>query len=399
MDFSIDSQTRDLLARVRAFVDEDLIPFETRAFAGTENPLRLLDEKRERVKELGLWAPPHPKEHGGMGLGLVTHGLVSEELGRTPLGHYVFGCQAPDAANVEILHTFGTDEQKARWLGPLVAGEIRSSFGMTEPENPGSNPTMLSTTAVADGDDWVINGRKWFTTGADGSAFCVVMAITHPDAPIYTRASMILVPTDTRGYRLVRNIPVMGHAGGGPFSHGEVEFENCRVPRTNTLGGEAFGFAIAQERLGPGRIHHCMRWLGICKRAYEMMCAYAAKRPIHPDGRPLGTKGMVQGWIAESAAEIEAARWMVLHAAWKIEQIGQKEARDEVSLIKFHVANVLQRVVDRAIQVHGGLGVTDDTILAHWYRHERAARIYDGADEVHKESFARRTLRRYGMAK
>jgi alkylation response protein AidB-like acyl-CoA dehydrogenase len=357
--------------------------------------LPVLAEKRALVKRMELWAPNQPREYGGMGLDLVEHGLMSEALGRSPLGHYVFGCQAPDAGNMEILHLFGSAEQKERWLKPLVAGEIRSCFAMTEIDMPGSNPVMLESTAVEDGDDYVINGRKWYTTAADGSAFAIVMAITHPDAPPYLRASMIIVPTGTPGYELVRNIPVMGHPGSDYFSHGEVRFQNCRVPKTNLLGGAGFGFAIAQERLGPGRIHHCMRWLGICKRAFDLLCKRANERVISPDGRTLASRQIIQTWIAESAAEIQAARLMTLHAAWKIEQVGAKEARDDIALIKFTVANAMQRVVDRALQVHGGLGMTDDTILAFLYRHERAARIYDGADEVHKVSFGKRMARRY----
>ncbi len=223
----------------------------------------------------------------------------------------------------------------------------------------------------------------------------IVMAVTNPDAPPYLRASMIIVPVNTPGFNLVRNIPVMGHAGSDFFSHAEILYQSCRVPVGNLLGPEGHGFVIAQERLGPGRIHHCMRWIGICNRAYELMCSRAAQRVISPDGRTLGSRQIVQSWISESAAEIQAARLMTLHAAWKIERYGLKEAREEVSLIKFVVANTLQRVVDRALQVHGGLGMTDDTILAFYFRHERAARIYDGADEVHKMSFAKRVLKGY----
>jgi alkylation response protein AidB-like acyl-CoA dehydrogenase len=396
MDFSISDKMQTILQLVNEFVDKELIPLEPEFVTHDfREMLPVLAEKRALVKRMELWAPNQPREYGGMGLDLVEHGLMSEALGRSPLGHYVFGCQAPDAGNMEILHLFGSAEQKERWLKPLVAGEIRSCFAMTEIDMPGSNPVMLESTAVEDGDDYVINGRKWYTTAADGSAFAIVMAITHPDAPPYLRASMIIVPTGTPGYELVRNIPVMGHPGSDYFSHGEVRFQNCRVPKTNLLGGAGFGFAIAQERLGPGRIHHCMRWLGICKRAFDLLCKRANERVISPDGRTLASRQIIQTWIAESAAEIQAARLMTLHAAWKIEQVGAKEARDDIALIKFTVANAMQRVVDRALQVHGGLGMTDDTILAFLYRHERAARIYDGADEVHKVSFGKRMARRY----
>jgi alkylation response protein AidB-like acyl-CoA dehydrogenase len=396
MDFSISDKMQTVLALVNEFVDKELIPLEPEFVTHDfKEMLPVLGHKRRLVKQMELWAPNQPRQYGGMGLNLVEHGLVSEALGRSPLGHYVFGCQAPDAGNMEILHLFGTDAQKGLYLRPLVAGEIRSCFAMTEIDLPGSNPVMLAATAVEDGDDYVIDGRKWYTTGADGSAFAVVMAVTHPDAPPHLRASMIIVPTGTPGYELVRNIPVMGHAGSDYFSHGEVLFQNCRVPKTNLLGGAGFGFAIAQERLGPGRIHHCMRWLGICNRAFDLLCKRANERVISPDGRTLASRQIIQTWIAESAAEIQAARLMTLHAAWKMDTVGPKAARDDIALIKFTVANTMQRVVDRALQVHGGLGMTDDTILAFFYRHERAARIYDGADEVHKISFGQRMARRY----
>ena len=237
-----------------------------------------LAKVRDKVKAAGLWAPQVPKELGGMGMPFREHALVSEVLGRTPLGHYVFGCQAPDAGNMEILHQYGTDEQKERWLEPLARGEIRSCFSMTEPERAGSNPTWLETRAVKDGDDYVIDGHKWFTTAADGAAFAIVMAVTNPDAPPHARASQIIVPTDTPGFERVRNIPIMGDAGSGYASHAEILYEKCRVPQANRLGAEGGGFLIAQERLGPGRIHHCMRWIGVCERAFEMMCTRAATR-------------------------------------------------------------------------------------------------------------------------
>jgi alkylation response protein AidB-like acyl-CoA dehydrogenase len=327
-----------------------------------------------------------------MGLGLSDFALVSEALGRTPLGHLVFGCQAPDVGNIEILHRHGSPEQRERYLRPLVDGSLRSCFSMTEVDLPGSNPVMMDTTAVKDGDSYVINGQKWYTTAADGAEFAIVMAKTNPEAGPYFQASMIIVPCDTPGFNLVRNIPVMGHTGEDYFSHAEILYQNCRVPRANLLGPEGQGFVIAQERLGPGRIHHCMRWIGICNRAFDLMCARASQRVITPDGKTLATRQIVQAWIAECAAEIKAARLMVLHAAWKIEHQGAKAARQEISLIKFKVANVMQMVIDHALQVHGGLGMTDDTILAFLYRHERAARIYDGADEVHKVSVARQIL-------
>jgi len=396
MDFTISEKMKTILEMVNEFVDRELIPLEPEfATRGFREMLPVLKEKQKKVRQMELWAPNFPKDCGGMGMSLVDHGLLSEALGRTPLGHYVFWCQAPDAGNVEILHMFGTEEQKERYLKPLVAGDIRSCFSMTEVDMPGSNPVLLETTAVKDGDDYVINGHKWYTTAADGANFAIVMAVTNPEAPDYMQASMIIVPINTPGFNLVRNISVMGHEGEDYFSHAEILYQSCRVPQSNLLGPEGHGFVIAQERLGPGRIHHCMRWLGICKRSFDLMCRRANSRMITRDGKPLASRQIIQAWIAESAAEIQAARLMTLHAAWQIDNEGAKAARDEISMIKFVVANTMQRVVDRALQVHGGLGMTDDTILAFFYRHERAARIYDGADEVHKVSLARRILRSY----
>jgi alkylation response protein AidB-like acyl-CoA dehydrogenase len=395
MDFTISEKMQTILGMIDEFVDKELIPLEKDFLANKlDKVLPVLEEKRAMVKQMELWAPLHPVEYGGMGLSLVESALIFEALGRTPLGLYAFGCKAPDAGNIEILHKYATPEQTKEWLHPLVAGDIRSCFSMTEVDMPGSNPVMMETTAVKDGDDYVINGHKWYTSSADGAAFAIVMAETNPEAAPYLRASMIIVPSDTPGFNLVRNIPVMGHAGEGYFSHGEILYQNCRVPQSNLLGPEGHGFVIAQERLGPGRIHHCMRWIGICNRAFDLMCARARDRIVAPD-RTLATKQIVQAWIAESAAAIQAARLMVLHAAWKIDQVGAKAARKDISLIKFVVANTMQQVIDRALQVHGGLGMTDDTIIAFFYRHERAARIYDGADEVHKVSAARQILKGY----
>ncbi|MFP4039814.1 MAG: acyl-CoA dehydrogenase family protein [Desulfosudaceae bacterium] len=396
MDFEISDRMKTILEMISEFVEKELEPLE-QEFVNHDfaEMVPVLKEKRDMVKKMELWGPQIPRELGGMGLTLTEHGLVSEALGGCPLGHYVFGCQAPDAGNIEILHLHGSQAQKEKYLMPLVNGDIRSCFSMTEVDLPGSNPVLLDTTAEKDGDDYVINGHKWYTTAAEGSEFAIVMAVTNPDAPVYLRASMIIVPTDTPGFNLVRNLPVMGEKGSDYASHAEILYQSCRVPRENLLGPEGHGFVIAQERLGPGRIHHCMRWLGICKRCFDMMCRRANERMILPDGRTLATRQIIRQWVAESAAEIQAARLMTLHAAWKIDNYGQKEARYDVSFIKFVVANTMQRVIDRALQVHGGLGMTDDTILAFFYRHERAARIYDGADEVHKMSVAKRILRDY----
>ena len=397
MDFAPSPTLQPILDKVDRFIREEAIPLERDFHGSFRALLPALAKLRQRVKELGLWAPQLPREHGGMGLSLLEHGQVSEVLGRTPIGHYLFNCQAPDSGNMEILITHGTDEQKKRWLEPLARGEIRSCFSMTEPELAGSNPTQMATTARRDGDCFVINGHKWFTSSADGAAFAIVMAVTNPDAEPHLRASQIIVPLDARGFELVRNISVMGEPGDDYASHAEVRYHDVRVPVGNLLGHEGAGFLIAQERLGPGRIHHCMRWIGICERAFELMCARAASRELSP-GKALGTKQIVQAWIAESRAEIDAARLMVLRAAWTIDNKGLYEAREQISLIKFFVAGVLDRVLDHAIQVHGALGMTDDTPLAGWYRHERAARIYDGPDEVHKMVVAKRILKKHGVA-
>ncbi|MBA3817812.1 MAG: acyl-CoA dehydrogenase family protein [Deltaproteobacteria bacterium] len=395
MDFDPPAAVKPLLERIETFIADHVIPAEHAVLEqGFAAAAPVLDDLRRQVKAAGLWGPQLPKELGGLGLGLVEHGLVSERLGRSPIGHYVFGAQAPDAGNLEILHKYGTREQQARWLAPLARGELRSCFSMTEPENPGSNPTMLSCRAVRDGDDYVIDGHKWFTTAADGAAFAIVMAVTNPDAAPHGRASMIIVPTDTPGFDRVRNIKIMGDEGSGWGSHAEIWYRGCRVPVTNRLGGEGMGFVIAQERLGPGRIHHCMRWIGICERVFDLTCRHITRRKI-ADDTMLASRQIAQGWIAEARAEIDASRLMVLHAAWTIEKQGFSAARDQVSVIKFYVANVMLQIVDRAIQLHGALGITSDTVLAHYYVHERGARIYDGPDEVHKMVVAKRILARY----
>jgi len=395
MDFDPPEAVRPLLDRIATFVADVVMPAEATVMAqGFAASTGLLDDLRAQCKAAGMWGPQLPRELGGLGLGLVEHGLVSERLGRTPIGHYVFGCQAPDAGNIEILHKYGTPEQKQRWLEPLAHGKIRSCFSMTEPENPGSNPTILSCQAVRSGDDYVINGHKWFTSAAEGAAFAIVMAVTSPDASPHSRASMIIVPTDTRGFELVRNIKIMGDEGSGYGTHAEIWYRDVRVPVANRLGPEGAGFLIAQERLGPGRIHHCMRWIGICERVFDTMCRHITRRKIDSE-KTLASRQIAQAWVAEARAEIEAARLMVLNAAWMIEKKGFSVARDQVSLIKFFVADIMLRLVDRAIQLHGALGITSDTILAHYYVHERGARIYDGPDEVHKMAVSRRILARY----
>ena len=386
------------LDRVREVVEDDLVPLEPLLLAADFDALAdAMEARRAAVRQAGLWNPHLPAHDGGLGLGLAGFARVSEVLGRSPLGHLAFNCQAPDAGNQELLLAHATDRQRAAFLEPLLRGEARSCFAMTEPEHAGSNPTVMGTTARRQGDAYRLDGHKWFTTAFEGAAFCIVMAVTEPEAERrYGRASMLLVPTDAPGVEHVRKLPVMGDTGAGWFSHSEIRFEGVRVPVENRLGPPGGGFALAQERLGPGRIHHCMRWIGVCERAFDLMCAYAAGRELSP-GRPLAAREAVQTWIAESRAEIDAARLYVLDTARQIAEAasvaeGQKAARVQVSAIKFFVAGVLQRVLDRAVQVHGGLGVLDDTPLAFWYRHERAARIYDGPDEVHRAVVARHEL-------
>lgn len=392
MDFSIPDETEALLAAVRGFVDERIVPLEPMMI---DKPFRHLlpelESLREEVRRRGWWLPQLSRELGGMGLGFMEHAMLSEALGRSPLGHYVFNAQAPDAGNMEVLLAFGTETQQQRWLRPLCAGRVRSCFSMTEPDRAGSNPVWMDTTAKKDGDSYVIAGRKWFTTAADGAAFAIVMAITDPAADPHRRASLFIVPTDTPGFRRVRNISCMGHEGDDWASHAEILYEDCRVPVANRIGEEGAGFAIAQARLGPGRIHHCMRWIGIAERSFEIMCRHVLARELEP-GDVLANRQSIQHGIAESRAEINASRLMVLEAGWKIDRIGAKAARIDISLIKFQVAGTMLRVVDRAIQALGAFGISDDTILSTFYRNERAARIYDGADEVHKTVVARRIL-------
>lgn len=385
-----------LLDQYQNFVRTELFPLDLEVVKGPfRSSLPKLAQLREKAKALGLFTPHLSKDVGGLGLTLVQFARISEILGQSPIGHFVMNCAAPDIGNMELLHLFGSKEQQETWLKPLQKGEIRSCFAMTEPALAGSNPIHLATTAVREGNEYVINGHKWFTTAADGSKFTIVMAITNPEADSpYQRASMIIVPLDNPGFKLVRNIPIMGESGEDYLSHAEVKFENCRVPIDNLIGKEGQGFALAQERLGPGRIHHCMRWIGICERVFDLMCKRAINRELDP-GRALADMQSIQNWIAESRAEIQASRLMVLNTAEKMEEFGTKAVREEISMIKFFVANVLMKVIDRAIQIHGALGITDDTLLSFWYRHERGARIYDGPDEVHKASLAKSILKKY----
>jgi acyl-CoA dehydrogenase len=385
----------DLIAerrdQVRSFMEEHVYPSEAALAREDDAADALVAELRQEAKSAGLWAPHLPPEAGGTGSGFLEYAYLNEEIGRSMYAQLIFGCQAPDAGNGEILHHFGTEEQKKQFLEPLVSGATRSFFGMTEPEVSGSDPTGLRGRAERDGGEWVINAHKWFSSGADGAGFGVVMVVTDPDAEPHKRASMILVPTDTPGYELVRKIPVMGHEGRGWGTHCETRFTDVRVPLGNVLGEAGDGFRIAQKRLGPGRIHHVMRWLGQMQRAFDLMCSYSLERKTF--GEPLADKQTIQNWIAESAAEIQACRLLTMQAAQRIDD--GDEARVEVSALKFYAAKVLNDVIDRALQVHGGLGMTEDTPLASMWRQARAGRIYDGPDEVHKMVVARRILRAY----
>ncbi len=386
-----DEQVQDTRERVRAFMDEHVYPNEPAFEREDDASLVLIEELRGEARAQGLWAPHIGQEAGGTGRGFLAYAYLNEIIGRSIWAQLLFGCQAPDAGNSEILHMYGTPEQRERWLRPLVAGEVRSFFSMTEPDVSGADPTGLRTRAVRDGDEWVIDGHKWFSSGADGAAFGIVMAVTDPDAPPHRRMSQILVPADAPGVEVVRPIPTMGHTGRGWTTHCEVRYTGVRLPVENVLGEPGDGFRIAQKRLGPGRIHHVMRWLGQMQRAFELMCTRALEREAF--GGPLAEKQTVQNWIADSAAEIQACRLMTLDAAHKID--GGDEARVEVSVIKFYAARVLHDVIDRAVQVHGALGLTDGTPLARMYRDARGARIYDGPDEVHRMVVSRRILKAF----
>jgi acyl-CoA dehydrogenase len=391
VDFTLSPEIRELRARVTSFMNEYVYPNEDALGTEDDDAERLMKELQQRVKREGMWAMFIGPEAGGTGTGFLPYAYVNEILGRSPYAPHAFGCQAPDTGNAEILHQFGTPELQERFMKPLIGGEIRSFFSMTEPEVSGADPTNLQTRAVQDGDEWVINGHKWFSSAAEGSAFGIVMACTDPDGLPHRRFSQIVVPTQTPGVNIIRNISVMGHVGRGHGTHAEIRYEDVRVPITNTLGKPGDGFLIAQKRLGPGRIHHCMRWLGQAQRAFEIMCRHVLTREAF--GGPLAEKQTIQNWIADSAAEIQACRLLTMHAAAKIDS--GADARVEISLIKFWGARMLHDVIDRAIQAHGAKGVTDDTPLASMYRNARAARIYDGPDEVHRMVVSRRILRRF----
>jgi acyl-CoA dehydrogenase len=395
-DFSTEPEFQGKLAWARRLVDEQIIPLEVLEL-DHDALVELVKPMQNQVKEEGLWAAHLTPEYGGQGLGQVKLALLHEVLGRCTFAPLVFGNNAPDSGNSELLALADiTAEQRTKWLDPLLDGSIRSAFSMTEPDVAGSDPTMIQTRAMRDGDDWIINGRKWFTSNASIADFLIVMAVTNPDASPYRGASMFIVPVDTPGVEIVRDVGTMEHPDtvfGRYGNHGEVVYTNVRVPMSHLIGDEGDGFTLAQKRLGPGRIHHAMRWLGQAQRAFEMLCERAVSRSAH--GSVLAEKQTVQNWIADSAAEITQARLLTLYAAWKMDHEGASAARPEIAMVKYSGAKVLHDVIDRAIQVHGALGFSTDMPLERMYRRARAARILDGPDEVHRMTVARSVLRDY----
>ncbi len=382
--YGLDDDGRALRARMRRFIDDTVIPAERMLGREDAESAATMRRLKETAKREGLWALGHPKEIGGGGVPFMPFVFLNEVIGRSHWGQAAVGTLSMQDSI--MLHLYGSPEQQRRWLEPLVAGDIYPSVGLTEPEVAGSDPTLMQSTARLDGDHWVINAHKWFTSGANRAAFTTIFAITEPEAPAHGRFSSIIVPTDAPGYEIVRVVPTMGHTGGG---HCEIRLTDVRVPKENLLGERGQGFVVAQKRLGPGRIFHCMRWLGQAERAFELMCERAKSRFAH--GSLLAEKGEIQRYIAESAAEIQAARLMTLDAARAMDE--GSEARVEIALIKFWGARMLHDVIDRAIQVHGALGVTGDTPLEFMYREARYARLYDGPDEVHRMVVARRLLK------
>ena len=395
-DFETEPAFEEKLAWMRGFVRDEIFPLET---LDLDHPtlLRAMAPLQQRVKEEGLWAAHLEPELGGQGFGQVKLGLMHEILGQSSYAPFAFGNNAPDSGNAELIALGSTSaEQKERWLRPLLDGRLRSAFSMTEPGTAGSDPTLLRTTAERDGDQWVINGHKWFTTNGSVADFLVVMCVTNPDVHPYQGCSMIIVPVATPGVHIVRDVPTMEdpaeHFGvyGG---HAEILYRDVRVPYENLVGEEGQGFLLAQKRLGPGRIHHAMRWLGQSRRAFDMLCERAVSRYAH--GSMLSDKQMVQEWVADSMAEMAQARLLTLYAAWKMDTVGASQSRVEIAMIKYAGAKALYNVVDRAIQAHGALGFSTDLPLERMYRMARAARIYDGPDEVHKVTVARQVLKGY----
>jgi acyl-CoA dehydrogenase len=392
--FSNDPEWEDKLEWARQFMRRRVYPVETLDL-NDQDFQRIAAPLKDEVKKAGLFAAHLPPELGGTGHGQVFHALLNEIVGSSAtIGPIIFGSQPPDSGNAELIAIAGTDDQKDRWMRPLLAGDLRSCFSMTE-QGRGSDPTLIETRAERDGDDWIINGRKWFSSNASIADFFIVMCRTNDDSSTYRRFSMIVVPADTPGIE-IRDVPTMQH----PYtrdpayaSEGDVTYRNVRVPYESLLGDEGGAFALAQLRLGPGRIHHCMRWLGQCTRAFDMLCERAVSKSVH--GSILADKQIIQGWVADSYAQIEAVRLLTLKAAWKIDTDGVRAAINDISVIKFVGAQVLHDVIDRAIQIHGSLGYSSDLPLEEMYRMARSARIYDGPDEVHRVGVARRVLRGY----
>lgn len=392
MDFSYPPHINELVAKVRQFIDKEVIPLEKHDDEHPDGlPPEMLQDVRQKAKDAGIWAPQLSPKWGGLGLSLEEIVPVFETAGRSLLGPLALNINAPDEGNMHLIHLAGTDEQKEQYLRPLAEGKVRSAFGMTEPApGAGADPNMLSTTAVKDGDDWIINGHKWFATGADGAAFLIIMALTNPEVGPRDGATMFLAPMDTPGINLIRRIPVLG--AEAPGGHGELKFENLRLPNSAILGEEGRGYALAQMRLGPARLTHCMRWTGIAQRGMEIATHYAAKREAF--GQPLVGHQSIQWMLADSATEIYAGRLMIQHAAYLLAQ-GEK-ARMETSMAKIHVAETVNRVLDRAIQICGGMGISKDLPLSTWYAEARAFRIYDGPSEVHRMVVSRRIIRQFG---
>jgi acyl-CoA dehydrogenase len=398
VDFNPSPEVESLRERIEAFMEEHCYPVEADVIKAIDDEVKpgvpypeILVEIRAKAREQGLWNLFLPGDEFGAGLTNWEYGILCEQMGRSPIvAPMSFNCSAPDTGNMEILADHGTPEQKENYLQRLLDGEIRSCFSMTEPEVSGSDPTTLQTRAELQDGEWVINGHKWFTSGANGAEFAIAMVVTDPDAAPYTRASMIIVPIDNPGFELIRNVSVMGHDGGP--GHCEIRYTDCRVPESNLLGERGAGFVIAQDRLGPGRIHHCMRAIGTAERAIEMMCERANTRESF--GGPLADKQFVQDFIAKSRMEVDQARLLTLYAAWQMDTEGKRRARQAISMIKVVAANVVMDVLDRAIQLHGSLGMSDDTPLAGMWRFSRMLRVADGPDEVHKMVIARRELNR-----
>ncbi|HXN37464.1 MAG TPA: acyl-CoA dehydrogenase family protein [Solirubrobacteraceae bacterium] len=399
MDFQPSERCSEFKERLGAFMDEHVYPSEEvyeRQLRESGDPHfqpPVMEELKVKAREAGLWNMFLPDEEHGAGLSNSDYAPLAEILGRSPIASEACNCSAPDTGNMEVLHQFGTPEQKDRWLTPLLDGEIRSAFAMTEPDVASSDATNVALSIERDADEYVLNGRKWWITNVfhPHCRILIVMGKTQPDAPTYTQQSQILVPLDTPGVKVVRNLPVFGYIDQD--GHGEIELKDVRVPVGNVISKEGDGFMIAQARLGPGRIHHCMRAIGAAERALEAMCKRAVSRVTF--GQPLAMRGNIQDWIAESRIEIEMARLLTLKAAWMMDTVGNRHARIEISAIKVAAPNVALKVLDRAIQVHGGGGVSDDFGLARAYAHLRTLRLADGPDEVHKLSIARRELAPY----